>query len=178
MAKVFKRLEESELTPYSTTALQEHQELIDAGVLISHLVVFSDGGYAVTMAGARCAAKTRKCGPRERLLTGFDAMVEIDGELWDGFSDAQRTALLDHEYEHLEVCLENGAPVFHKDGRPKLALKPDDWVLTGFYSVAERHGADAIEAMSMLATCKRAPQGVFPWFADAASKRPKIVAQA
>jgi hypothetical protein len=75
-----------------------------------------------------------------------DAKLTIDRHEWDHISESRKVALLDHEITHLK--LKDGE--LDDLGRPKLKARHHDWHLTGFTSVAERHGEAAVEVREMI----------------------------
>lgn len=128
---------------------EHHRPLIDAEVKVGVVMVTSDSGVPVSLHGARCLAKCRRHNERERLLTKLDACIEIDAEDFDELSPERQKALLDHELTHLQLDLKKGRVSHYADGRPRLKMRPDDWVLTGFIDVVKRHGANANEAVAI-----------------------------
>lgn len=85
---------------------------------------------------------------KQRVDKRADAEIIIDERHWEGLTDVQRRALLDHEITHLEIDLDENNLVRTDDsGRPKLRLKLHDFDFGGFRSVARRYGADAPEVI-------------------------------
>lgn len=94
--------------------------------------------------------------------------VLIDADRWSELSESSRRALIDHELEHVVVRKgDDGAILTDDDLRPKLRLKPDDWVLTGFRCIVDRHGDSALEAMALHTLWDMHGQGLFSWAKDA-----------
>lgn len=100
--------------------------------------------------GVRCAATIKANSYADRVQGKPDVTVTIDKAAWDGFSQGQRVALLDHELEHLAPKLVEGVPTVDDIGRPIFTLRGHDWELSGFASVTQRHGRAAIEVKSMV----------------------------
>ncbi|MCE5230493.1 hypothetical protein LLG95_12990, partial [bacterium] len=140
-----------DVTALLNKALREwHQDLKDAEVKIGVVMVTCEDGPAITDNGAPAIAKVRRLNERDRLLMDLDATIEIDAAWWDESEEERRIALLDHELTHLEVDGSKSAGFKrHADGRPKLAMQPDDWQISGFYEVVERHGASAPDAIAI-----------------------------
>jgi hypothetical protein len=81
-----------------------------------------------------------------RLDDRRDIEIILDAEYWDGLTEPQQRAELDHCLTYIELQKDELGSIKTDDaGRPKLTLKPHDWVLRGFKSIAERHGDDAPE---------------------------------
>jgi hypothetical protein len=84
-----------------------------------------------------------------------DAKLTIDGYEWNHATDRQRLALIDHELEHLDLVplkptkKEPNLTGNKRDdlNRPMLKVRPHDWMLAGFKTVAERHGEHSHEAL-------------------------------
>jgi PHD/YefM family antitoxin component YafN of YafNO toxin-antitoxin module len=103
-------------------------------------------GHAITRMGTPVVAKISKVSIEKRVHTPFEAIVLIDAERWESMRDDQQKALLDHELTHLELVRDEAGKVVQDDDlRPKIRLRPDDWVLTGFLDVVKRHGDAAVE---------------------------------
>lgn len=155
---------------------QYHEPLQAAEARIGLVMVSCDDGPAITHAGAQALAKVRRLNARDRLLTGFDAVIEVDAAVWESFTREQRIALLDHELTHLAVEKTGGGrPRHYPDGRPKLATRPDDWMITGFYEVVERHGEHAPDAAAISAVIKQG-QHLFPFAIESRKEpRPRII---
>jgi hypothetical protein len=149
-----------------------HKDLREVGVKITVLMARAfdaneDPIAAVKLAGCACLAKIRVYNTKQRLLTGADAEIVVDGRTYDDLDDAQQVALFDHELSHLDLVYGLDKKLSLDDlGRPKLKTHPDDFMLTGFYDVIRRHGESANEAgavmrvnMSVKAALKDAASG-------------------
>lgn len=131
-----------------------HRELVDAGVKVCVLKAYRFGPdeealHAVKWHGSAAAAVARKYDLKRRLQTGYDCEILVDGATWDGTGDAGRLALIDHELTHFVVLKDDNGPKMDDIGRPRLKLRPDDFLITGFVEVVERHGEYAGEAQSV-----------------------------
>lgn len=104
---------------------------------------------AIKIRGYPAAAKIQVTSLEDRARGMADAKLTIDDYVWQGLPESRRLALLDHELEHLEIVMrttKTGIMVARDDlGRTKLKIKPHDFELGFFASVAERHGEAAIE---------------------------------
>lgn len=130
-----------------------HEELSAAEVTVQ--VLFArmsegDAGPAVKAPGGWPAlAVVRRCPLKQRVAGFKDAEITIDERKWKELSEPQQNALLDRMLEYLELVYEGdgpGTPVATDDwGRPKLRIRKHTFELTGFRSIAERHGLNAIE---------------------------------
>lgn len=151
-----------------------HAELEEVKVRVGILMVAAvvdpeEGGEhepppALTDKGSAIAARIRLTNPKERVYVPFDAMIEIDEGRWKELEEPSRRALLDHELTHLAVCRDkDNFPLTTSDVRPKLAMRPDDWKLTGFGEVVKRHGAASLESMALQKLYEVHGQGLFPF---------------
>lgn len=75
-------------------------------------------------------------------LAGFDPdfVILIDRNLWDGLSEPERRALIDHELCHAaqQIDPETGMAMFTKFGEPKWRIRPHD--VEEFHAIVQRHG--------------------------------------
>lgn len=160
-----------------------HQDLADNEVRVLVLMVRpainKDGDVtspSVSFAGAAAAAKCSLVNARDRAVMPYDARIEIDEDQWDDLTSPQQMALLDHELTHLEITRDSDGKVAQTDDlRPKLSLRNDDWIITGFKEVVDRHGDDALECQSFKRLWDKHGQSLFPWAAEAnRSKRAEV----
>lgn len=121
--------------------LVEYRVRIDC--LFAHPDLDEDGalkGPPVTLNGYTCAAKVKITSAKDRAKGCGDAEIEIDHDLYQTLTDAERDALLDHELQHLES---NGE--FDDMGRPKLKMRLHDHSFGWFDAIAQRHGRASFE---------------------------------
>lgn len=107
---------------------------------------------AVKHAGHAVVAKCRLVTPLDYLLMHRDIIILVDAWRWEDLKRKQRLALLDHELTHIEVPVDADGNARRHPGSAKqvmLRLRPDDWFLTGFADVIQRHGTAALEAQSL-----------------------------
>lgn len=145
-------------------ALEKYQpQLLKEGVTvdctIARRIVNDEDVHAMKRAGYPIDAKIGVTSLQDRARGIADAKLTIDGLEWNIATDRQRLALIDHELEHL-VLVEikptkknRFMTGFKRDdlNRPMLKVKPHDWMLAGFKTVTERHGAHSHEAMQFAA---------------------------
>lgn len=87
----------------------------------------SNGPKMPTRQGKHPAmAKAKKVTPLNKVLSGFDFVLEVDETFWDVLNLDQQVALIDHELSHMAVD-ENG-----------FYLKDHDF--EEFLHIVERHG--------------------------------------
>ena len=154
------------------TARRFHAPLVEAGVTVGLLAAWPNEGEdcAVKLHGYPCAAVVKVTPYRQRVQGIEDAVITVDGELWQVMKEAERVALLDHELQHLEVALDRDGRLKRDDwGRPKLKVRLHDWELGGFADVAVRHGAAAQEVRGFRDAHTRYHQAIFSWSDDAAA---------
>jgi len=140
------------------TMEKQHQWLLDEQVRVRFLMVDPPRDKsnmptapALQLAGHSCAGKIKLCNARERILSGgIDVVLEVDAPAWKNFDKKRREALLDHELTHVEPKRDAAGATLHDEtGRALLFLKPDDYLVTGFYEVALRHEEMSLEVVSL-----------------------------
>jgi len=141
---------------------EHHKELVIADVRVLVLMAFgpvdSDGkktGPAITSGGYTCAGTMQRLSLKNRVISGHDALMTLDGDRFDEWPEKAQRALIDHELMHLAVQwerapdleqgIEEGIPKYDDIGRPKLATRLHDWQLGGFRDVAQRWGKWSFE---------------------------------
>ena len=128
-----------------------HPDLFAAGVTVKCTMVAKLGTEeqlipCLKLHGALATAVIRLVRGSERVYVDHLAEILIDQCQWEDFAEPERTALLDHELNHLVlVKTKQGITAVDDAGRPKLRMRPDDWCLTGFLAIARRHGNHAVE---------------------------------
>jgi hypothetical protein len=106
----------------------------------------NSGEPALKDRGYPAAAVISVIPTKQRVDKRADAEILIDESRWKGMTDGQRRALLDRMVTYLEMQKDDVGLVKTDDiGRPKLKLLLCDWHLSGFRSIAERYGEDAME---------------------------------
>lgn len=133
-----------------------HGGLHDAGVTFDILVAFATKdeagdpvGPALSHGGYAALATVRINPLKSRVLGQADALITLDGDRWDEYSERQQQAILDHEVTHLELATEEGETgtiVLRDDiDRPKLRMRRHDHQFGWFDDVVRRHGRNSIE---------------------------------
>lgn len=149
-----------------------HGPLVDHEVTVGLLVAWpAEGGdgVAVKLHGYPCAAVVKITPYRQRVQGIEDVVITLDGALWAEMSDAERTALLDHELYHLDLARDKDGQVKADDaGRPKLKMRLHDWQLGGFEAIGRRHRDAALEVQAFKEAQKTYSQALFAWGDDMA----------
>lgn len=130
-----------------------HQPLKEAGVEIDLLLAHAPRdknddatGHAVTHGGYPAMATIKVTSLKDRVAGLGDAVMIVDGDACDEWTDAEVDALLDHELTHLEITIDDKGAVVRDDaGRPKLKCRKHDWQIGGFAEIAKRHKENAPE---------------------------------
>lgn len=149
-----------------------HPPLRDAGVRVQALWAFptqdkngDPAGPAITHGGYPCLALFKVLGLKDRTVRGADCEITIDKDEWDGMTDAQRVAMLDHELTHAMLKVDSeGAVVRDAIDRPKLRCRRHDRQLGWFDEVARRHGIHSQEVMQARKFIGEAAQTYLPGF--------------
>lgn len=166
MVKTYERANADTIGLLKTVMQKSHAELVDLKVRVVVLMVRPETvidqetkqerpkGPAIKEHGHSAAARIKLGKAQDRLLAKYDALIEIDDLIWEMLSKDQRQALLDHELTHLGIRTNKDGVICNDDGTPKLETVPDDYMLTGFFSVIERHREHALEARSLRVVCE------------------------
>jgi hypothetical protein len=83
-----------------------------------------------------------------RATCNGDALIQIDGHKWSAMTDDERDALMDDLIYGIEVQVDDDGIVELDDQqRPKIKLKPFEYVIAGYRDVAARHGEHSQEVI-------------------------------
>lgn len=109
--------------------------------------------------GLLVLGKCVKASDLNKQFSDLDFVIVLNQEAWASLSDAQRTALLDHELCHANVAKDkNGAVKEDEDGRPVFRVRKHD--LEEFREIVSRHGcykADIEEFVRTAMDSKKPP---------------------
>lgn len=124
-----------------------HGDLHDAEVSVKFLFAINPDGPAVKHKGWPAAAVIRINPLKDRVAGAKDCTLTIDKGWWEGHDDKECTALLDHEFTHLELKRDKKDDAVKTDdiGRPMLKMRKHDFEVGGFYEIGTRHGISAPE---------------------------------
>ncbi len=127
---------------------------LDPCLEIEVLMAEDDKGKpALKSHGHACAGKIKLVKPEDRAADQGvpDIRIFLDRRRWDKLTSRRRQALLHHELSHVAIRHDKRSGEIKRDdyGRPRLRLKLDDWLLTGFRETAEIFGEDALEIQSL-----------------------------
>lgn len=108
-------------------------------------------GPALKHRGQKAYATIRQTKPAERALGHADIEIKISQPEWEEMSEDERTALIDHELEHLEPKIDKKTGSAQRDDheRPVFCGRDHDWEVGWFFSIARRHGIDSIECRQL-----------------------------
>ena len=148
---------EATLALLTEVRAQYHSRLDEHDVKIGVLMAFATtdentgerkGSAIRGYAGAPAGAQVKKVPTKDRLTKGYDVEMLIDGDEWPNMAETHRRALLDHELTHIETTGK-----VDDLGRPKLKMRPEDFIAWGFWEIIQRHGKAAMEhrALTILA---------------------------
>ncbi len=127
----------------------------DKGVLISD---------AIKKGGVIVRGVARKIPLKDRALGRADAEIMLDGDWWEGATDAERKALLDHELHHICPKLDKRGLVTDDLGRPVLLMRQHDFEFGWFTIIAQRHGIASQERIQAKRIADSAGQFYWPEF--------------
>lgn len=155
-AKIYIQATDAEKALLQSVMVSYHPALLEGNVKVAFTMArkfdsIEQPMHCVKFAGANAAAVMRKVPPRRRVYDPHDVEIEVDGMTWDELTEQKRIALLDHELHHVTLVVGDDNAVQTDDsGRPKVRLIPDDFILTGFYSIARRHHNYSLEYLSVM----------------------------
>ena len=142
-----------------------HSDLHKIGITIDYVFANNEGtAPAVSHGGYPALAVCRILGLKDRALGRSDAEITIDQSAWDGMSDEEQVALLDHEITHLSLVRDAKSDEIKFDdmSRPRLKIKKHDWHVGWFEAVARRHGKNSPEVYQAKLMWDRAGNAFWP----------------
>ena len=128
-------------------------------------------GGRVVLTAMRILSLEERSAAKQRGEVPFDARIILNGDLWGSTPTAMQRAALDQCLTSISVIeSDDGTPVLDDAGRPKLRKRRPDYVLDGFFEVAERHGQHSLEVHEIRTTINRkfneVGQTLMPWITD------------
>lgn len=130
-----------------------NDQAVTFNLLLAYGPIDKDGNVkapAIMLHGHAAAATVRVNRLKDRVKGMADVTIEIDGDGWKVWSEAQRQAVLDHELYHLEEHRESdGSPKLDDCGRPKITLRKHDFHFGGFAEIASRYRDVAFEVKAV-----------------------------
>lgn len=159
-----------------------HPELASHGVKVSCLFAHAardkagmPKGPAVKLGGYSCAAVVSITPHKRRVLGVADAVITLDGDNWEDWSDERREALIDHELTHLVIAKDKaGAARLDDSLRPKLKMRLHDWQLGGFAEIVVRHGEESFDLLTLRDVIDHHGQILMPFMRDPAAAPLKL----
>lgn len=93
-----------------------------------------------------------------------DVRIRIDGDWWKDAPEAEQESTLDHELQHCMVLRDKHGSIKSDDlGRPKIKLRPHDWLMGGFDVIMERHKEHALETQFAATVSRKLVQMNLPF---------------
>lgn len=146
---------------------KQHQDLLEADATITFLFATNQDGPPITHNGWPALALAKITSLRDRVAGLADALIVIDAEQWEDWTEEKRIAILDHELHHLEVRRNKAGAVKYDDAnRPKLRIRPHDFQFGGFHVMAERHGESSAEVDAVTSITRRWVQMELPFLGE------------
>ena len=156
MKTVYQRAQQSVLDMVYEVMRSYHPDLDTNDVkvavtMVSKFDADDNEFHALKHHGAEANATIKCVSAKRRVHVDHDLEMDIDGLFWRTATAAQQRALIDHELTHVIVVKdEKGQPKRNDLDHIRLRLRPDEWTLTGFACVIERHGLAATEASASM----------------------------
>lgn len=122
-----------------------------------------EDGSAIKLHGYPCKAVVRITSAKERAAGRGDAEITIDEKIYEGMTEEERDALLDHEIYHLQLKTVSGIPQQDAHNRPVLKMRLHDHEFGWFDEIAKRHGEHSSEVQQANAFRSKAGQQCFGW---------------
>jgi len=162
---------------------RHHADLQAAGVTVGALFAFAPTdketgepkGPALKKYGMPAVASVRVVNQKDRVAGLPDAQILVDGEAWKDWSEDRQAAVIDRQLLHLEVKRDEDGQVKLDDCfRPKLKLRPPDWLVSGFETIARRHGEASLEVMEARSLADEWGNLLFDFAPDAFAAEPDL----
>lgn len=121
-------------------------------------------GPALKYAGSPAAALVSIISLKDRQAGLADVRIQLDGDTWNERPTGEQEAILDHELYHVMVKRDKDDQFVSDDiGRPKLRLRPHDFLMGGFKEIMDRHREHALETQFAAQMAKKLVQMDLPW---------------
>lgn len=125
-------------------------------------------GDAIKHHGVKALGLAKILGLKERSKGNGDAEILIDWPWWETASEKEREALVSHELHHLALKVNKNGIVLKDDlDRPKLQMRPHDFQIGWFATIAHRHGIHSQERIQAAQMMEAAGQYFWPEIANA-----------
>jgi hypothetical protein len=134
-----------------------HSEITDARIALAWCT-----SWKPDVDGRVVLGKCKKASDLDRELAAFDFVILLSRRFWrhEDVTDAQRTALLDHELCHAALAYdEKGAPVEDERGRKVYRIRKHD--IEEFTDIVARHGCYKADLEQFAAALRRVPVAKF-----------------
>lgn len=180
MSKTYDKAPKEILNILDQVQSEFHLDHVEAklriGVVMVGPEVNKDGeetGPAISKHGHRAVCKTRLVSARDRLNTPYDAMIDIDEKIWETLTEDQQHAMIDSALTAIELIEGKEGDKFAEadDGRPRLKIRKEDFMVSGYEQVIRRHKDSALEYREIKAIWDRCGQGRFAFAADFGEKK-------
>ena len=161
-----------------------HPDINEADLKIDFIYVRNPDGPAVTHGGYRALALCKVVNLKDRAMLRGDVEIQIDAEVYEKMSAAEKDALLDHELYHIEIQREDadddsdqgdarGSIRTDDLDRPKVRLRKHDYQFGWFTAIAERHGQASPEVVQAKLLWDENGQAFFPMLMEGGQEKPK-----
>nr|WP_294529175.1 putative metallopeptidase [uncultured Rhodopila sp.] len=101
---------------------------------------------ALKLHGVECYAIASVIPYKQRAAGAADVRIDVDADKWENMTADERIALLDHELTHFELQYDGEGNLKSDDsGRPKVKIRPHDFDVGWFHSIAAKHGDASLE---------------------------------
>lgn len=118
------------------------------------------GGIPMRVAGHRALYKLKVTSLEERVAGASDLRLTIDGLWWTHKTDDQRRALLHQVVSRIEFMEQTRDDQAHIEGlrlddagRPRIKIKPLDFVVQGMWETVKTHSDEASEVRALQQVC-------------------------
>lgn len=154
MAKTYERCGSDVRDLIARTLKANYPELASLGMTVDAVFVSAQNAddepvCALKRHGIPAAAQIQITPLSDRARGMADVKLTIDAYAWSRLSATSSAALIDHELQHIDRVASETDNGIDDLGRPKLKLRPHDWELAGFATVAKRHGEAAVEVIEV-----------------------------
>ncbi len=151
-----------------------HADINWAQPKIDFIFAINPEGPAITHGGYPAIGLCKIVGLKDRAMGRGDVEIQLDQRVWDGMTEAQRDALLDHELQHIGIMRDKDDNIKTDDlNRPRLHCKKHDYQFGWFTCIAERHGLASPEVVQAKMLWDENGQAFFPMLMEGGDKPQK-----
>lgn len=179
MANKYIKADEATQAIFNEILEEHHKELSAVGITFDLLFGYAAKnddqeiiGNALKVGGFPTNSISSIIDLKNRVKGNADAEVVLDGDTWPKLDEEQKRAVIDRALQHFVVARNiDDAVVLDTHGRPKLKLRKEDWRISLFNVIAQRHGVASPEVDTLKRFTKECANIYFPFMDDMTKKK-------